>query len=164
MKSDVPPAFGLDQMLCFALYSASNAFTRAYRPLLDRLQITYPQYLVLVTLGESDEMTVGAIGERLFLESNTLTPLLKRLETAGLVERRRDPADERQVRVRLTSRGLAMRDDACSVTQGLAEKLTLTAESAEELRRRVVALRRDLDGATEARNPAADRAEATPAL
>lgn len=144
---------GLDDLLCFALYSASNAFNRAYRPMLDRLQITYPQYLVLVTLGEADDLTVGEIGERLFLESNTLTPLLKRLEVAGFVERRRDASDERQVRVRLTERGRAIRGEACRGTFALAEHLPEGLEEVARLRGEVTALREALvRSATDARN------------
>ena len=85
----------LDQQLCFALYAASRAMTAAYQPLLDDLQITYPQYLVLLCLWEEDGLRVSRIGERLYLDSATLTPLLKRLEARGLVERRRSTADER---------------------------------------------------------------------
>lgn len=144
---------GLDDLLCFALYSASNAFSRAYRPMLDRLQITYPQYLVLVTLGEADDLTVGEIGERLFLESNTLTPLLKRLEAAGFVERRRDAADERQVRVRLTERGTAIRAEACRATIALGEHMSISRDGLAGLRGQITALRTVLArGAADARN------------
>ncbi|MBN9018112.1 MAG: MarR family transcriptional regulator [Rhizobiales bacterium] len=146
-------ALGLDDLLCFALYSASNAFSRAYRPMLDQLQITYPQYLVLVTLGAADDLTVGEIGERLFLESNTLTPLLKRLEVAGFVERRRDASDERQVRVRLTERGRAIRGEACRATLTLAEHIPQGLDDMASLRGQVTALRDALArSATEARN------------
>lgn len=151
--SETGRTVGLDEMLCFALYSASNAFNRAYRPMLDRLGLTYPQYLVLVTLGERDAMTVSEIGELLFLESNTLTPLLKRLEAAGLVSRQRDPADERQVRVRLTDTGRALRADACRVTLELGRDLALSEEETAVLRYQVSALRDALvGGATDARN------------
>ncbi len=98
----------LDDQLCFALYSASHLMTKAYRPMLSALGLTYPQYLALLVLWEADDLTVGALGERLFLDSGTLTPLLKRMEAQGLVERRRDPADERQVRIRLTEAGRAL--------------------------------------------------------
>ena len=95
-------ALRLGEFLCFAVYSASHAFNRVYKPLLDELGLTYPQYLVMVLLWEQDDQTVGSLGEKLFLESSTLTPLLKRLEALGYVKRTRDPVDERQVRVRLT--------------------------------------------------------------
>lgn len=89
----------LDDFLCFAVYSVNHAFTRVYKPLLDKLDLTYPQYLVMDLLWERDDQTVGELGKKLFLESSTLTPLLKRLQSLGHVERSRDPADERQVRV-----------------------------------------------------------------
>ncbi|MGA0563243.1 MarR family winged helix-turn-helix transcriptional regulator [Ancylobacter sp. VNQ12] len=102
----------LDDFLCFAVYSANHAFNRVYKPILDRLNLTYPQYLAMVTLWAEDGVTVGQIGERLMLETNTLTPLLKRLESAGLVRRVRDVADERQVRIHLTEKGRALRQEA----------------------------------------------------
>jgi DNA-binding MarR family transcriptional regulator len=95
----------LSNFLCFAVYSANLAFGRAYKPILDKLGLTYTQYVTLVALGEEDDQTVGALGEKLFLESNTLTPILKKLDREGLVHRKRDPADERQVRVGLTPAG-----------------------------------------------------------
>ncbi len=95
----------LGDFLCFAVYSANLAFGRAYRPILDKLGLTYTQYVTLVALGEDDNQTVGELGDKLFLESNTLTPILKKLESLGLVERRRDPKDERQVRVNVTPAG-----------------------------------------------------------
>lgn len=95
----------LPKFLCFAVYSANLAFGRVYKPILDRLGLTYTQYIALIALGDDDDQTVGALGEKLFLESNTLTPILKKLEAEGYIERRRDPADERQVRVRLTEAG-----------------------------------------------------------
>src|ERR1700751_3159022 len=97
------PILKLDEFLCFEVYSANHAFNRVYQPLLDKLRLTYPQYLVMVLLWERDGQTVGELGARLSLESNTLTPLLKRLEALGHVKRSRDPADERQVRVQLTA-------------------------------------------------------------
>lgn len=95
----------LPNFLCFAVYSANLAFGRVYKPLLDRLGLTYTQYIALVALGDEDDQTVGALGEKLFLESNTLTPILKKLETLDLIGRQRNPADERQVRVMLTAAG-----------------------------------------------------------
>lgn len=95
----------LDQQLCFSLYGASLAINRAYKPLLDALEITYPQYLVLSALWETDGLSVGAIGERLGLDSSNVTPLVKRMEGAGLLSRVRNPADERQVVVSLTDAG-----------------------------------------------------------
>lgn len=95
----------LSNFLCFAIYSANLAFNRAYKPILDKLGLTYTQYIALVALSEQDDQTVRALGEKLFLESNTLTPMLKKLEAVGYIRRHRDPTDERQVRVSLTPAG-----------------------------------------------------------
>ena len=103
------PALPLDQQLCFALYSASLAMNKLYRELLADLGLTYPQYLVMLVLWQHDDQRVSEIGARLFLDSATLTPLLKRLEKAGLVTRTRDAADERSVRIALTAAGRALR-------------------------------------------------------
>jgi DNA-binding MarR family transcriptional regulator len=100
----------LPKFLCFAIYSANLAFGRAYKPLLDALGLTYTQYIALVALADENDQTVGALGEKLFLESNTLTPLLKKMESLGYLERRRDPADERQVRLHLTPAGRKLVD------------------------------------------------------
>lgn len=110
----------LDEQLCFALYSASRAVTRAYAPLLEPLGLTYPQYLVLLVLWEGDGISVTEIGDRLALDSGTLTPLLKRLEQQGLVERRRADEDERVVRIHLTPTGRALRGKARKVPADLA--------------------------------------------
>src|ERR1017187_7339197 len=95
----------LSNYLCFAVYSANLAFGRAYKPILDAVGLTYTQYIAMVAMSEADEQTVGELGEKLFLESNTLTPILKKLEQTGYISRIRDPADERQVRVSLTAAG-----------------------------------------------------------
>ena len=95
----------LSNFLCFAVYSANLAFGRVYKPILEPLGLTYTQYIAMVALSEEDDQTVGVLGEKLFLESNTLTPILKKLESLGYVRRQRDPADERQVRVSLTVAG-----------------------------------------------------------
>ncbi len=110
----------LDHQLCFALYSASLAMTKVYKPLLEPLGLTYPQYLVMLVLWEGDGVTVGQIGERLKLDSGTLTPLLKRLEAQGLVQRLRDSADERRVLLRLTTEGRALKARAVAVPQAIA--------------------------------------------
>jgi MarR family transcriptional regulator, organic hydroperoxide resistance regulator len=130
----------LDEFLCFAIYSAGHAFNQFYRPLLDELGLTYPQYLAMVTLWSKDDRTVKEVGQALFLESNTLTqevgqalflesntltPLLKRLETLGLISRTRDPLDERQVRVRLTEEGRALRARAAAVPTCIADAVGL---------------------------------------
>ncbi len=100
----------LDQQLCFAVYAAGHAFSAAYKPLLDPLGLTYPQYLVLLVLWERDGLNVKEIGRRLHLDSGTLTPLLKRLETSGFLRRQRDPTDERQLRIALTEEGRNLRE------------------------------------------------------
>lgn len=111
-----PPQLLLDNQLCFALYRATRAVQRGYAPHLAELGLTYPQYLTMLVLWEADApLTVGAIGERLRLDSGTLTPLLKRLEDTGLVERRRDADDERRVNVALTHEGRALRSRAAGV-------------------------------------------------
>jgi DNA-binding MarR family transcriptional regulator len=109
----------LENQFCFALYSASHAVTKTYKPLLDRLGLTYPQYLVMLVLWEQDAILVKDIGARLFLDSGTLTPLLKRLEANGLLERNRDPQDERQVRISLSMPGRALRAEATAIPEQL---------------------------------------------
>ena len=127
----------LDRFLCFAVYSTGLAFNRFYKALLDELGLTYPQYLVIVSLLSRDGQTVSEIGDRLFLESNTLTPLIKRLEAAGLVSRKRDSADERVVRVSLTAQGRGLADRIACVPPDV---FAATGMSLEEL----VALRQGL--------------------
>lgn len=105
----------LDNQLCFAVYSASLAMTRLYKPVLEKLQLTYPQYLVMLALWEQDGLMVSALGERLSLDSGTLTPLLKRLEANGYVARVRDVADERRVHITLTAAGRKLKTRAASV-------------------------------------------------
>jgi DNA-binding MarR family transcriptional regulator len=109
----------LDEHLCFSLYAASMAVNRIYKPLLDQLGLTYPQYLVLTALSEDDGQTVSGIADRLALESSTVTPLVKRLEAAKLVTRTRNAKDERQVNVRLTDKGLKLRSEAACLTDEL---------------------------------------------
>jgi DNA-binding MarR family transcriptional regulator len=136
----------LPKFLCFAIYSANLAFGRAYKPLLDALGLTYTQYIALVALADEDGQTVGALGEKLFLESNTLTPILKKMESMGFVERRRDPADERQVRLSLTPEGRRVVEtnpgDALIGATGLDE------ETFPVLQTSVARLRDNLMGAT----------------
>lgn len=105
----------LRDQTCFALYSASRAIIGTYRPLLDELGLTYPQFLVLMALWENDGLTVGALGEELYLDSGTLSPLVKRLEASGFVERRRDSGDERRVTVHLTEAGAGLESSACAI-------------------------------------------------
>jgi DNA-binding MarR family transcriptional regulator len=130
-------ALRLDRQLCFALYGAANRVTRLYRPLLDALGLTYPQYLVLLVLWEQSPRTVGALGDALDLESSTLTPLLKRLEAGGLVDRRRDPKDERRVIIALTDKGLALRDQAATIPEKILCQMDLPLEDLGALRDRL---------------------------
>src|SRR3954451_23665977 len=111
------PSVALDDQLCFALYAASRAVTARYRPMLDAIGLTYPQYLVMMLLWESDHQTVGQLGSRLALDSGTLSPLLKRLTAAGLVTRHRRVEDERSVSIALTDTGRALQDKALSVSE-----------------------------------------------
>ncbi|MGN9775667.1 MarR family winged helix-turn-helix transcriptional regulator [Micromonospora sp. H33] len=125
----------LRRQVCFALYAASRAVTDVYRPILDGFGLTYPQYLVLLVLWEHDEApTVSALGERLHLDSGTLSPLLKRLEGAGLVVRRRSAADERRVVVELTAQGRALRERMADVPERVARATGLTADDLVALR------------------------------
>lgn len=138
----------LDAQLCFAVYSAEHAFTRAYRPLLKALGLTYPQYLIMLTLWETDDLTVKGLGERLMLDSGTLTPLLKRLEAAGLVSRTRSAADERRVHVTLTAEGRALREAAAQTVPGeLSCAIGGSQPESDALRQRLVALRDRLNDA-----------------
>ena len=148
--NDPPPMLPLDDQLCFSLYATSIAINRIYKPMLDRLGITYPQYLLLHTLWEEDGRTVGAIAERLALEPSTVTPLAKRLETAGIVTRERDPRDERQVRIRLTDRGRALSEDSRCLAQAVAERSGMSVEELGRLTVEVQALRRALTGGEQA--------------
>lgn len=134
----------LDMQLCFALYSASLAMTKIYKPLLAPLGLTYPQYLVMLVLWEQDGQPVSAIGERLTLDSGTLTPLLKRLEAAGLVQRLRDAADERRVLVQLTAEGRAMKAQAHSVPQQILCATDCQIDEIAQLTQRLRALRDNL--------------------
>lgn len=124
----------LDHQLCFAVYAASRAMTQAYQPLLAPLGLTYPQYLVMLVLWEGDGLTVGELGQRLQLDSGTLTPLLKRLAVAGLVDRRRDDVDERVVRLTLTAAGRALRRKAVDIPRRLLCQLELTVPELGRLR------------------------------
>jgi DNA-binding MarR family transcriptional regulator len=128
----------LDHQLCFALYSASLAMSKLYKPLLDELGLTYPQYLAMLVLWESDGQTVSALGERLGLDSGTLTPLLKRLETAGLLSRQRDVLDERRVLVGLTPAGKKLKKPAARIPlcllQSVACDLSEIAQLTQSIR------------------------------
>ncbi|OKH89107.1 MarR family winged helix-turn-helix transcriptional regulator [Thalassospira sp. TSL5-1] len=135
----------LDQLLCFSVYSTGHAFNRIYKPLLDRIGLTYPQYLVMVVLWQEDGQTVRGIGSKLFLESNTLTPLLKRLESAGLLKRERDRDDERQVRVMVTQKGRELQHEAQDVPDCVFEACGLDMEALSDLNQKLITLRNSLE-------------------
>ncbi|AFK53407.1 MarR family winged helix-turn-helix transcriptional regulator [Tistrella mobilis] len=147
MADDTNDPLRLDAQLCFALYGASLAMTKLYRPVLEGLGLTYPQYLAMLVLWESDDITVGDLGRRLGLDSGTLTPLLKRLEAAGLVTRRRDPRDERQVRVALTEAGRALKARARHVPEQMFCAMGLELDELGDLRRRLHTLQARLSDA-----------------
>lgn len=134
---EVPPEQRLDNQLCFAVYAAGHAFTQAYKPFLEPQGLTYPQYLVLLQLWERDEQTVKQLGEPLFLDSGTLTPLLKRMEAGGWVMRRRDSEDERVVRVTLTDKGRAFREKARDIPAALMCAAGLDVAALSALRNRL---------------------------
>lgn len=145
--TDAPaPHLRLDDQLCFAVYTAAHAFTRFYKPLLQTLGVTYPQYLVLLALWETDDLSVSAIGERLMLDSGTLSPLLKRLEAMGLVTRTRDPADERQVRITLTQQGKSLRAIAEGFPAQILAASNCSTDEIAALRDALFLLQRQLDG------------------
>ena len=131
----------LDDFLCFAVYSANHAFNRAYQPLLDALGLTYPQYLVMVSLWRADGQMVGELAGHLDLESSTLTPLIKRLEVLGLVRRHRSLDDQRQVHVGLTEAGRALEQRAASVPAAIGAASRLDRAAAERLRADIAQLR-----------------------
>ena len=136
----------LGNQLCFPLYAASRAMTKAYQPLLEPFDLTYPQYLTMLAIWERAEpQTVGELGERLRLDSGTLTPLLKRLETRGLIERHRDDADERRVLVSATSEGDALQDRLADVPMSLAVRTGMTPEDGVALRHLLDTLLTSLD-------------------
>jgi len=137
----------LSEQLCFSLYAVSLAITRIYKPILDQLGVTYPQYLVLHALWEEDGRTVGAIAARLALESSNVTPLVKRLEAAGLVARARNPEDERQVQVCLTETGRALREQCGCLGEALLARSGLTLEALASLNNEVQSLREALSRA-----------------
>ena len=137
-------ALKLDSFLCFAVYSVNHAFNRVYKPLLDRLKLTYPQYLAMAVLWERDDQTVGDLGEKLFLESSTLTPMLKRLEALKYISRVRDRDDERQVRVQLTKTGLALREKAQAIPACIIEATGLNPDGVAKLKEEITKLRASL--------------------
>lgn len=129
-KKPADQSLRLENQFCFALYSTSLAMTKIYKPILDAIHLTYPQYLVMLVLWEEDGLTVSEIGERLFLDSGTLTPLLKRLEATGLLARLRDTEDERRVRIKLTAAGNGLRVKATEIPSCISD---MTGYSLSEL-------------------------------
>lgn len=136
------------ELLCFSVYAAAHAMNRVYKPLLEPLGLTYPQYLVMLILWDEDGLTVGQVSDRLFLESSTITPLLKRLEAAGLLTRERDQADERVVRARLTETGRALQEQARAIPRCVLGATGLELPEALRLRDEVDRLRLSLQSAT----------------
>jgi DNA-binding MarR family transcriptional regulator len=131
----------LDNQICFAVYSATHAFNRVYKPLLDRLGLTYPQYLVMLVLWERDGVAVKEVGERLHLDSGTLTPLLKRLQQAGLIRRTRSTEDERRVLIGLTAQGQALKDKARAVPPSILAASQCSIAELSAVKDEIVALR-----------------------
>ncbi|CAG4921895.1 MarR family winged helix-turn-helix transcriptional regulator [Paraburkholderia saeva] len=132
----------LSDFLCFAVYSANLAFGKAYKPILEELGLTYTQYITIIALWEEDNQTVGSLGEKLFLESNTLTPILKKLEVMGYLKRQRDPEDERQVRVSLTKNGRRLRERGLNMD--LVEATGLAPGEFAKVQKAIVTLRNNL--------------------
>ncbi len=140
----------LGDFLCFAIYSTNLAFNRVYKPVLDELELTYPQYIVLVALYEQDDQTVTSLGDKLFLDSSTLTPLLKRMELMGHLTRQRNPEDEREVRLRLTPQGRSVREKVALARGELLKATGLGAADFRRLREELVKLRANLTDAVRA--------------
>lgn len=145
-----PASLPLDQHLCFALYGASMAIGRLYKPILDEWGITYPQYLLLSALWEKDGQLIGALAERLALEPSTITPLVTRLAASGFVERERDPSNGRQVIVRLREQGRALQERSACLGAALLEAAGMPMERLRELNREVRALRDAVAATSEA--------------
>jgi DNA-binding MarR family transcriptional regulator len=143
-RSQSADLLALDNQFCFALYSASLAMTKTYKPYLDRLGITYPQYLVMLVLWQQDDVLVKSIGERLFLDSGTLTPLLKRLEASGLIARLRDDTDERQVRITLTRDGRLLKKKAQEIPRQVLCACGQSQAAIGNLRAQLSVIRDDL--------------------
>jgi DNA-binding MarR family transcriptional regulator len=135
----------LVDFLCFAVYSANHAFNRVYQPLLKGLGLTYPQFIALILLWEQDDQTVGELGRKLYLQSNTLTPMLQRLETLGYIGRSRDSTDERLVRIKLTEAGRKLRLRASDIVQSVRDATGLRDAQVTGLKKEVDALRRALE-------------------
>lgn len=143
-RDDQDSDLDLSNMVCFAIYSTANALTRAYQPILNKLDLTYSQFLVMIVLWEQDDRTVSEIGAQLNLDSGTLTPLLKRLEAAGRIARRRDARDERQVRITLTDEGRELRKQAENIPEQVFCALGQPVDELQDLRARLLGIRGNL--------------------
>jgi DNA-binding MarR family transcriptional regulator len=137
-----PGVSKLSELLCFTIYSANLALGKAYKPILEELGLTYTQYIAIIALWEEDNQTVGSLGEKLFLESNTLTPILKKLETMGYVRRQRDLKDERQVRIGLTEAGRRLRQGA--IGKGVLNETKLAPEEVPKVQQVIAQIRDNL--------------------
>ena len=145
MSDDIAKQIKLDVLICFAAYSASHAFSRFYRPLLDKLGLTYPQFIVMMVLWEKGKTTMKALTEELMLDSNTLTPLLKKLDAAGLVERARNKEDERVLDVAATDKGMGLKLEGQRASMALAEATGESLEGVLELQQRLTRMREHVE-------------------
>jgi MarR family transcriptional regulator, organic hydroperoxide resistance regulator len=134
----------LEDQLCFLLYASSREMTKKYKPLLDKLEVTYPQYLVLLLLWEQDTLTVKKLGELLALDSGTLTPMLKRMEQNGLIVRERSTEDERSVMIKLTEKGLGLQEEACFIPERISEMSGEDKKVVEDLKASLLQLLKTL--------------------
>lgn len=144
-RSPKTTPLALNEFLCFAVYSANHAFNRVYQPLLKDIGLTYPQFIAMVLLWEQDGITVGNLGQKLSLQSNTLTPMLKRMEALGYINRRRDTTDERQVRIELTTSGRQLQDRASAIVRAVRAATGTQDDTVERLTRQVNELRAKLE-------------------
>lgn len=134
----------LEDQLCFLLYASSREMTKKYKPLLDKLEVTYPQYLVLLLLWEQDTLTVKKLGELLALDSGTLTPMLKRMEQNGLIVRERSTEDERSVMIKLTEKGLGLQEEACYIPDRISAMSGEDKKVVEDLKASLIQLLKTL--------------------
>ncbi len=134
----------LEEQLCYSIYSTALTIKRLYKPMLDAMGVTYPQYLVLNVLWEQGEQPIGSIGERLALETSTLTPLLKRLESEGFIQRIRNSHDERQVLITLTGKGAALQDGAACLSHALLCSSNLDLEQLQRMNHEIITLRNNI--------------------
>lgn len=147
MKDDIADQINLDVLLCFATYSLSHAFSRFYRPMLDKLGLTYPQFIVMMVLWENGPTTMKALGEKVMLDSNTLTPLLKKLEAASLVTRQRNRDDERVLDVAPTAKAMTLKLDGKRAAMAIAENSGETLEGVLEIQQRLTRMRENIEKA-----------------